>query len=277
MKSFCRVVYFRVMADQKPECFVIAPIGTEKSDVRSRSDQILKHVIRPVAEECGYYAIRSDEISEPGSITTQVINHILNAPVLVADLTGNNANVFYELAVRHAIRKPYVQIVQKGERIPFDVAGLRTIEINHNDLDSVAAAKEEIRKQIQFTTANATKIDSPITAAVDLAALTQSENPLEQRMAEVLTSISELKLLLDDRLPAQEWRPIMPTGTHDLARAIAFELGRSGQLVRRASPIAPVAIRRVGYKAKGTGQGTKEPRESDTQPVGETTAATNET
>jgi hypothetical protein len=187
-------------ADTASECFVICPIGAEKSEVRARSDKILKHVIRPVAEECGYKAIRADEISEPGSITTQIINHILNAEMLVADLTGQNANVFYELAVRHAIRKPYVQIIEKGERIPFDIAAIRTIEINHTDLDSVAAAKEEIKKQMRFTASNAAKVESPITVAVDLASLTKSDNPLEQRMAELLNGMAELRKLVEDRL-----------------------------------------------------------------------------
>jgi len=175
------------------------PIGAEKSDIRTRSDQILRHVIRPVAEECGYDAIRADEISEPGSITTQVINRIVNAPMLVADLTGNNANVFYELAIRHAIRKPYVQIIQKGERIPFDVAGIRTIELDHTNLDSVAAAKDEIKRQMEFSAANIAKIESPISVALDLASLTQSENPVERQIAEVLTGIGEVKRILDDR------------------------------------------------------------------------------
>src|SRR5689334_2143290 len=154
-----------MVPEEKPECFVIAPIGADKSDIRLRSDQILKHVIRPVAEECGYKAVRADEISEPGSITTQVINRILNAPMVVADLTGQNANVFYELAIRHAIRKPYVQIIQKGERIPFDIGNIRTIEIDHTNLDSVATAKEEIKRQIQFTSRAGATIDSPITVA----------------------------------------------------------------------------------------------------------------
>ena len=87
----------------------------------------------------------------------------------LTDLTGNNANVFYELAIRHAIRKPYVQIIQKGERIPFDVAGIRTIELDHTNLDSVVAAKDEIKRQMEFTATNVAKIESPISVALDLA------------------------------------------------------------------------------------------------------------
>jgi len=184
---------------EKPECFVIAPIGAEKSEIRTRSDLILKYIIKPVAEECGYNAVRADELSEPGSITTQVINRILEAPMVVADLTGTNANVFYELAVRHAIRKPYVQIIQKGERIPFDVAGIRTIDIDHTNLESVAVAKEEMKKQMTFSASNPQKIESPISVAIDLASLTQSDNPVERQLAEVLAGLTDVKNFIDSK------------------------------------------------------------------------------
>jgi phage gp29-like protein len=75
-------------------CFVIAPIGEEGSDVRRRSDQVLKHVIAPAAKECGYETIRADKISEPGMITSQVIQHLLEDALVIADLTGRNPNVF---------------------------------------------------------------------------------------------------------------------------------------------------------------------------------------
>src|SRR5262245_29205679 len=84
-------------------CFVIAPIGEQDSVVRKRSDQIFKYLIGPAAQECGYTALRADQIAEPGIITTQVIQHIVDDPLVVADLTGRNPNVFYELAIRHAL------------------------------------------------------------------------------------------------------------------------------------------------------------------------------
>ena len=49
-------------------------------------------------------------------------------------------NVYYELAVRHATRKPVIQLMQKGEPLPFDVAGTRTIIVDHRDLDSAEDA-----------------------------------------------------------------------------------------------------------------------------------------
>lgn len=119
---------------EEKNCFVIAPIGELDSDTRKRSDQILKHIIKPAVSSCGYKAIRADEIDKPGIITSQVIQRVVNDPLVIADLTERNPNVFYELAIRHAIRKPLVQLIQKGERIPFDVAGTRTIQVDHTDL-----------------------------------------------------------------------------------------------------------------------------------------------
>lgn len=241
------------MSAEKPECFVIAPIGQDKSETRLRSDQILKHVIRPVADECGYKAVRADEIAEPGSITTQVINRILNAPMVIADLTGQNANVFYELAIRHAIRKPYVQIIQKGERIPFDIANIRTVEIDHTNLDSVATAKDEIKRQMQFTTAPNATIESPITVAIDLASLSQSGDPMERQMADVLNGIADIKKMIDAKLnlspllfyqqPPSDTAPAGPTAPEalkffsNIAKGYQGNTVRSGDGIYRARPI----------------------------------------
>src|SRR4051812_21831551 len=125
-------------------CFVIAPIGDSGTEIRIRSDKVLKHIIAPAATECGYKSLRADHISEPGIITSQVIQHLVEDPLVIADLTGPNANVFYELAVRHAVRMPVVQIIDAAESIPFDVASSRTIRFDYRDLDSAELAGQEI-------------------------------------------------------------------------------------------------------------------------------------
>src|SRR4051812_20577518 len=98
--------------------FGIAPNCEQKFETWERSDQVLKYIIRPAVEQCGYSAMRADEIDQPGMITSQVIQHVVEDPLVVADLTDRNPNVFYELAVRHALRKPLVQLIKKGEQIP---------------------------------------------------------------------------------------------------------------------------------------------------------------
>lgn len=182
------------MTTEKKQCFVISPIGAEGSDIRRRADQILRHVITPAVESCGFAPVRADQISEPGLITTQVIQHIIDDPLVIADLTGSNPNVFYELAIRHAIRKPLVQIIQKDDKIPFDVAGMRTIPVDHQDLDSVQEAKQEIERQVKTVIKKSPDdIESPISVSVELQALRHSDNPEERSFAEFVSAVADLR------------------------------------------------------------------------------------
>ncbi len=186
------------MTDNEKLCFVISPIGEIESETRKRSDQILKHVIRPAATTCGYKAVRADEIDKPGMITSQVIQHVVNDELVVADLTERNPNVFYELAIRHALRKPLVQIIRKGDAIPFDVAGTRTIYVDHKDLDSVEAAKNEIIAQIKTLEKDSSDLETPISVSLDLHLLRQSEKPEERSLADLVAAVVDLRASLSN-------------------------------------------------------------------------------
>lgn len=186
---------------------MIAPIGDDGSEIRKRSDQILDHVIKPAVADCGYTAVRADKIEKPGVITSQVIQHVVEDDLIVADLTDRNPNVFYELAVRHAIRKPFIHLVQKGDRIPFDVAGTRTVFVDHHDLDSVAAAKSEIVNQIKSIEDGSTQIDTPISVSLDLQILRQSDDPRQRSLAEIMSAITDLPSRIEQRF-SEEAEPV---------------------------------------------------------------------
>lgn len=184
--------------DGEKVAFVISPIGEPNSPTRRRADQILNHVIEPVVSELGYKSVRADKISKPGVITSQIISHLLDDPLVIADLTGQNPNVFYELAVRHTVKKPIIQMIQEGERIPFDVSTTRTIQINHQDLDSVDKAKKELRRQIKAVEKDPTLVDSPISMAVDLQTLKQSSDPESKTLADLRTALQEINQMVKD-------------------------------------------------------------------------------
>ena len=177
----------------KKYCFIISPIGEMDSDIRKRSDQVLKHIIGPAVEQCNYETIRADLISEPGLITTQIIQHIIEDPLVVADLSGKNPNVYYELALRHAIKRPLIQLISKGEPLPFDVAGMRTIIIDHHDLDNVEESKKEIIRQAKALEANPDIVDTPISIAMNLKALRESDNPEKRTLADLISSMTQLR------------------------------------------------------------------------------------
>ena len=116
------------------QCFVISPIGPPDSDTRRYADKVLRFIIRHSLEPLGFRVTRADEISEPGTITLHVVRQLLRADVVVADLTGTNPNVMYELALRHAMKRPVVLLMSDGEKLPFDIMGERTIFFNVNDI-----------------------------------------------------------------------------------------------------------------------------------------------
>lgn len=184
--------------ENKKICFVIAPIGDEESDIRRRSDQVFNHIIEKAAKECKYETIRADKLSKPGIITHQIIQHLINDPLVIADLTGKNPNVFYELAIRHATKKPTVQIIQTGESIPFDVAATRIIKVNYQDLDSAENCRKELIDQIHSVEDDPNSIDTPLSMTIDLNFLSHSKNPLEKSNAEMISTLHLLSPKMDD-------------------------------------------------------------------------------
>src|ERR1039457_5304175 len=102
---------------QPRTCFVICPIGEDGSSARFRSDMVMRLIIKPAVEACGFGQkdIRADEIPKGGMITTQVIERLVDADLVIADLTDSNPNVFYELAVRHVVRKPLILLIERGQ------------------------------------------------------------------------------------------------------------------------------------------------------------------
>ena len=181
------------MANTTCTAFVISPIGEEESDIRRRSDQVLSYVIKPALDPLNCDVIRADRISESGLITSQVIQHIVEDELVIADLTDRNPNVFYELAIRHAIKKPIIQIIEQGEQLPFDVIGMRTIQIDHRDLGSANQAKEEILLQAKNALEGTGEIESPISVAVELGVLKRSDDPNQRSIAEMIDMISEIR------------------------------------------------------------------------------------
>ncbi len=108
-------------------CFVISPIGQEGSEVRRHADEVFRHIILPAVERFGLKASRSDHLDDPGKISDQMFERILNDDLCIAVLTGFNPNVFYELAIAQFARRPVIIMLEKGNDLPFDVQDLRYV------------------------------------------------------------------------------------------------------------------------------------------------------
>jgi tetratricopeptide (TPR) repeat protein len=117
-------------ADQpRPLCFVLVPIGLkpDAGGLVIDFDGIYRELIAPSIRAAGLEPVRADELSG-GIIHKPIFERMLLCDYAVADITTANANVFYELGVRHAAR-PHTTVLlyAEGRRLPFDVAPLRAL------------------------------------------------------------------------------------------------------------------------------------------------------
>ncbi len=148
-------------------CFYITPIGEDGTEFRKHSDLFLGSIVEPALEPFQLKVIRADAIDKPGVITRQIIDYILKARLVVADLSFHNPNVFYELAIRHAARLPVVQIIRACDRVPFDLNQMRTIKIDTTDIYSLVPKidtyRSEIASQVRRALDDPDTVDNPIT------------------------------------------------------------------------------------------------------------------
>jgi O-acetyl-ADP-ribose deacetylase (regulator of RNase III) len=136
------------MTEKPKQCFVIMPFG-EKVDADGKTinfDEIYEKTIRPAITgdpmlrvngpqlDC----IRCDRIAQAGWVHRLMISQIYEADVAVVDLSTLNPNVFYELGVRHALRRTVtVLLCRKGTRTPFNITGFNYIQYDPNDAENL--------------------------------------------------------------------------------------------------------------------------------------------
>lgn len=101
-------------------CFVMMPFG-------DWFNRYYQEIYTPAIREAGFEPLRGDELFSTGSVVEQIWEQVTKSTVLLADLTGKNANVFYELGLAHAARKPVVFTASNIEDVPFDLRHLRVI------------------------------------------------------------------------------------------------------------------------------------------------------
>lgn len=163
----------------QPSCFVIMPFGNKKYKPRGASDSdlieinfniVYETLIKPGIIKAGMDPIRADEETVKGSIHKPMFERIILSDYVVADLTGANANVFYEMGVRHAV-KPFttISIFADNCDLPFDLAAFRTIPYSYSKDHGIKNSEELIQiisRDLAEAKTNKTT-DSPIYQLVD--------------------------------------------------------------------------------------------------------------
>lgn len=107
-------------------CFILMPFG-------EWYDRYYREVYVAATKEANFEPIRADGLFSTGTVIEQIWEQITKSKVLLAELTGKNANVFYELGLAHAICKPVVLITGNLDDVPFDLRHLRVIVYDVRD------------------------------------------------------------------------------------------------------------------------------------------------
>lgn len=159
-------------------CFVIMPF-TESASGHDEQywTNFFTEVIRDPVEECGYHCYRSE--TAPCNITKKIVCNLLEDDLVIAVLTDYNPNVWYELATRHAFNKNTIMLIDKNQRIPFDISVYGAIQYE----DTLKGHKKLIRdlqyfikNKLEDNTSHSDTIDD------DLKALSHADNPIAEAL-----------------------------------------------------------------------------------------------
>ncbi len=124
------------------QVFFVSQVGEKGTAERSRADDVHDGIVAPVAKQFGLTVHRADRDPKPGQVTSQIIRALIEARIVVADLTGRNANVYYELGIAHAFQRPVVILVDKAASLTFDTQNEKVVEILDSGVISVTQARE---------------------------------------------------------------------------------------------------------------------------------------
>jgi hypothetical protein len=194
------------MADR---VFVIMQVGAKDSPERKRADEIYKFIIAPVVKAADLNPYRADLDITPGPIAPKMLSELLNAKIVIADLTGRNPNVFYELGITHSFARPLISIADSSKSLPFDTKDERIIEIGEyssNGLSYVQGehAKESLAECLRIVLAEDYMPPSPLREVAanrsvdDLA----PEDPLAAEMSQIREGIEDIRKRLPRRTVA---------------------------------------------------------------------------
>jgi hypothetical protein len=156
------------MADKKT-CFVVMGFG-EKTDYKTSRvldlNKTYRHIIKKAVEDAGLTCVRADEIPHAGTIDAPMYEMLLDADLVIADLSTSNLNAAYELGIRHALKPATTIIIAESQfDAPFDVNHVTIRKYRHDgkalDIDEVNTFRSSLAQAIKDVMVNG-RVDSPV-------------------------------------------------------------------------------------------------------------------
>ena len=233
--------------EPKRTCFVVMGFGRKTDFETGRTldlDKSYRNMIKPAVEAAGLQCIRADEIVHSGLIDVPMYQQLLNADVVVADLSTSNKNAFYELGVRHALR-PYTTVVIAEDGVktfPFDVNHVVVRQYHHLGEDIgfdevmrfrgllTAAIGEILKKQPRDNDSPVYTFLNGLTPPAIAAAVVAAAAAIKSGTPEVPLSAAALSVTAAGGPPARNASP-MTTSTHSMLMHQVDDAQKAGDFV----------------------------------------------
>lgn len=190
--------------------FVVMQVGAKDSPERKRADEIYSFIVAPAIKEAGLEPYRADLDLSPGGITSKMLSELLNARVVIADLTGRNPNVFYELGITHSFARPLISIADSARSLPFDTKDERVIELGEYSPVGLTyvqgeQAKTALRESLRIVLADNYSPPSPLREVAANRSVDQlaPSDPVAAEMAQMRETLEVIRR----RMPARTALP----------------------------------------------------------------------
>ncbi len=236
----------------KKECFVVSQIGDENSPERIHADWLFEEIIEPVTKKDfpDIVVTRADKMNTPGLIDAQIIDKLLNAELVIADLTGLNPNAFYEIGIRHLVQKPIVHMHLSGQNIPFDISLFRSIKFDISQPRHLRTARSQLTNHLKEVLATDYQVENPVTRARGRVQFEATATPFEKSMQESLFQLSTRIKSLEARPPTLDTHQVTPYKISDdteICDSVSVKLGsltarKSNQFTLEIGEILPVEM-----------------------------------
>jgi hypothetical protein len=214
--------------------FMVTQVGDKSSAERSRADEVSDHIAGPVLAEFGLQLQRSDRDPTPGQITLQILRSLIEARVVIADLTGRNPNVYYELAIAHSFTRPVIALVDDPRNVAFDVKDERLIPLGSYDggfrLREAEEAKKALRAALQVVLAEGFRANSIVTDVASARSLDTlaPADPVAAELAALRESVEEVRQAVQQRPvtqgPDPDWRAVIALVEESVDRGFTIDV-----------------------------------------------------
>ena len=162
------------------------------SKERDAADLVLDYLIKPALGD-KYVVARGDEDSNSGSITPAIVESILEADLVIADLSGFNPNVYYEVAIAHGYERPTVHVQIAGEKAAFDLKDMRLVRYDLTNPRELAAAVKRLKEYATFAAEHPAKVLTPLSGAKQFLQIEESDDPIAQSNLEIIEQVRRLR------------------------------------------------------------------------------------